>query len=82
MRKYHMIVEPITNKPGDTQGRMEYVSPIQGSAPDGYRCVGVCGFHEKPREPLYPCRGCAYYDACGSSTRTEPCSGRRKKREF
>lgn len=23
------------------------------------------------------CKGCVYFDACGSTTRTEPCKGRR-----
>lgn len=27
------------------------------------------------------CRNCIYYDACGSSTRTEKCNGRSTKRE-
>ena len=29
----------------------------------------------------HPCQGCIYYKACGSTTRTEPCNGRRTKRE-
>ena len=29
----------------------------------------------------YPCQNCIYYKACGSSTRTEPCKGRKTKRE-
>ena len=49
MKYYHMIVEPIGNWPGETTGRKEYISTTQGAAPDGYRCVGVCGFHEKER---------------------------------
>lgn len=24
----------------------------------------------------FPCRGCVYFNACGSSTRTAPCEGR------
>ena len=24
----------------------------------------------------YPCRGCAYYTACGDRMRTQPCNGR------
>lgn len=44
---YHMVVEPIGNWPGETDGRKEYISTVQGSAPAGYKCVGVCGYHEK-----------------------------------
>lgn len=82
MKYYHMIVEPIGNFLGETTGRKEYVSTTQGSAPSGYKCVAVCGFHEKPREAQYPCRGCVYYAACGSSTRTHPCDGRKTKSEL
>lgn len=28
----------------------------------------------------HPCIGCVYYKACGSSTRTHPCKGRKTKR--
>ena len=28
--------------------RKEYISRKQGSAPDGWVCVGVCGYHEDP----------------------------------
>ena len=31
--------------------------------------------------PKKPCIGCVYYDVCGSTTRTEPCAGRKTKRE-
>ena len=79
---YHMIVEPIGNFPGETTGRKEYISTTQGAAPPGYKCVGVCGFHEKQREVQYPCRGCVYYAACGSSTRTMPCDVRKTKKEL
>ena len=82
MKYYHMIVEPIGNLAGETTGRKEYISTTQGSAPAGYRCVGVCGFHEKPREVQYPCRGCVYYAACGSSMRTMHCDGRKTKSEL
>lgn len=82
MKYYHMIVEPIGNWPGDTGNRKEYISTVQGSAPPGYKCVGVCGFHEKPREVQYPCRGCVYYAACGSSMRTMPCDGRKTKSQM
>lgn len=82
MKYYHMIVEPIGNWPGDTTGRKEYISTTQGAAPPGYKVVGVCGFHEKPRGVQYPCRGCVYYKVCGSSTRTMFCNGRKTKSEL
>lgn len=80
MKYYHMIVQ----YPGDRDGstRREYISTIQGSAPKGYVCVGVCGFHKKKREVQYPCRGCVYYAACGSSMRTQHCDGRKTKSEL
>lgn len=80
MKYYHMIVQ----YPGDRDGstRREYISTIQGYAPKGYVCVGVCGYHEKKREVQYPCRGCVYYAACGSSMRTMPCDGRKTKSEL
>ena len=80
MKYYHMIVQ----HPGDRDGstRREYISTIQGSAPNGYVCIGVCGYHEKPREVQKPCIGCVYYAACGSSTRTMPCNGRKTKSEL
>lgn len=79
MKYYHMIVEPIGNWPRETTGRKEYISTRQGAAPNGYRCVGVCGFHETPREIKHPCIGCVYYAECGESTRTMPCNGRQTK---
>ena len=77
-----MVVEPIGNWPGETQGRKEYISTTQGKAPDGYKVVGVCRFHEKPWEVQYPCRNCIYYATCGESMRTAPCDGRKTKREI
>lgn len=82
MKYYHMIVQPIGQPLDDTSNRKEHISTIQGSAPSGYKCVGVCGYHEKKREVQYPCRGCVYYAACGSSMRTMPCDGRKTKREM
>jgi hypothetical protein len=29
-----------------------------------------------------PCQGCIYYKACGSTTRTAPCAGRKTKRDI
>ena len=28
-----------------------------------------------------PCIGCVYFKVCGSTTRTEPCKGRKTKKE-
>ena len=77
---YHMIIQ----RSGDWEGttRREYLSTHQGSAPEGWVCVGVCGYHEKPREVQYPCRNCVYYAACGSSMRTQPCDGRKTKSDM
>lgn len=36
---------------------------------------------KKEKTVKKPCIGCVYYDACGCSTRTEPCEGRITKRE-
>jgi hypothetical protein len=79
MKYYHMIVQYPADRDGST--RREYISTTQGAAPPGYICVGVCGFHEKPREVQKPCIGCVYYAACGSTTRTAPCDGRKTKSE-
>ena len=29
----------------------------------------------------HPCQGCIYFKACGETTRTYPCNGRKTKRE-
>ena len=29
----------------------------------------------------HPCIGCVYFAACGSTTRTAPCAGRKTKRD-
>ena len=42
---YHMIIQRISNMSGET--RKEYISRRQGYAPPGWKCVGVCGWHEK-----------------------------------
>ena len=44
---YHMIIEPISGWDKSPNNRKEYISTHQGSAPKGYRCVAVCGYHEK-----------------------------------
>lgn len=51
MKYYHMIIEPENLAPENARKqRREYISRAQGSAPRGWRCVGVCGYHETPRE--------------------------------
>ena len=44
MKYYHMIVQRPSDWTGET--RREYISTRQGSAPPGWKCVGVCGYHE------------------------------------
>ena len=78
---YHMVIEPKINLLGDTTERKEYISTRQEAAPTGYRCVAICGFHEKPNKVKYPCRSCVYSKACGDNTRTMPCNGRQTKRQ-
>lgn len=48
---YHMVIaRPSVERFGDTSTRKEYISTRQGSAPDGWVCVGVCGYHEESNE--------------------------------
>ena len=55
-RIYHMIVEPRTTYGFSEEElpvymrrkRKEYQSTKQGSAPAGYVCVAVCGYHDEP----------------------------------
>ena len=42
---YHMIIQRPSDWTGET--RREYISRKQGKAPEGWKCVGVCGYHEK-----------------------------------
>ena len=42
---YHMIIQRPADWIGET--RREYISTRQGAAPQGWICVGVCGYHEK-----------------------------------
>ena len=35
----------------------------------------------KNKTVKYPCRGCVYFTAYGDNTRTEPCNGRKTKRD-
>lgn len=50
MKIYHMIIEklpPFWNPAADmTDTRTEYFDTKQGHVPQGWRCVGVCGYHE------------------------------------
>ena len=33
------------------------------------------------KEVKFPCRNCIYFKACGESTRTTPCEGRKTEKE-
>jgi hypothetical protein len=46
MRYYHMIIERKIDWEG--KDRREYISKTQGAAPEGWRCVAVCGYHDVP----------------------------------
>jgi hypothetical protein len=46
MKYYHMIIQRIGQWDDDTSNRKEYISTRQGAAPPGWKCVGVCGYHE------------------------------------
>lgn len=48
MRYYHMIIEPASGWDKSPENRREYISKHQGAAPEGWKCVGVCGYHEEP----------------------------------
>ena len=51
MKIYHMIIAmEAVERFGDKSTRKEYMSKRQGSAPQGYICLGVCGYHETPKE--------------------------------
>lgn len=56
MKYYHMIVEklpPYYNPNANmTHTRTEYINAKQGHAPAGWRCVGVCGYHEEPAKKV------------------------------
>ena len=45
IKYYHMIIQRKYDKTDET--RREYISTRQGAAPQGWICVGVCGYHEK-----------------------------------
>lgn len=51
MKYYHMIIaRPGPENVGDHSTRREYISRRQGSHPSGWICLGVCGYHETPKE--------------------------------
>lgn len=53
MKIYHMIVgRRVAENVGDHSTRKEYMSVHQGSAPAGWVCVGVCGYHETPKRNI------------------------------
>ena len=37
--------------------------------------------NERRCEVKHPCQGCIYFNACGENTRTEPCYGRKTRRD-
>ena len=45
---YRMIIQRRYDQHGET--RREYISNRQGTAPQDWMCVAVCGYHEKPKE--------------------------------
>jgi hypothetical protein len=47
---YHMIIQRRYDQHGET--RREYISTRQGTAPQGWMCGAVCGYHEVPKEEL------------------------------
>ena len=47
MKFYHMIIgKEWEEEHGDKSTRREYTSKHQGSAPRGWKCIGVCGYYE------------------------------------
>ena len=45
---YHMIIQRRYDISGET--RREYISTCEGTAPQGWVCVAVCGYHEISKE--------------------------------
>jgi hypothetical protein len=43
-----MIIQRRYDRAGET--RREYISTRQDTAPQGWVCIGVCGYHEKERK--------------------------------
>lgn len=50
MKYYHMIIQRPGHVAWGTETRKEYISTRQGSAPDGWVCVAVCGYHEEKKQ--------------------------------
>lgn len=50
MKYYHMIIEPLAGWHKNPKNRREYISARQGAAPEGWKCVAVCGYHEEPKK--------------------------------
>lgn len=54
MKIYHMIIEklpPFSYPEKDmSDTRREYMNTKQGHVPQGWRCVGVCGYHETAKK--------------------------------
>ena len=46
MKLYHMVIQ----RGDDPSTRREYIHQRQGAAPAGWKCVGVCGYHETPKK--------------------------------
>jgi len=48
MKYYHMVIaREAAERMGDKSTRKLYTSRKQGSHPDGWICLGVCGYFEK-----------------------------------
>lgn len=54
IRYYHMIIEPIGGGDESPNNRKEYISTKRDSAPDGWKCVAICGFHDEVTKNAYP----------------------------
>ena len=50
MKIYRMVIEKVNKDKNAPAVRKTYESVQQGAAPAGWRCVGVCGFYEKPKK--------------------------------
>ena len=48
MKIYRMVIEKVSKDKNAPVERKTYESIHQGSAPAGWRCIGVYGFYEKP----------------------------------
>ena len=53
MKVYHMIIgKKWEESHGDKSTRKEYLSTKQSTAPEGWICVGVCGYHETTKRNI------------------------------